>query len=164
MGFAMPMKKKNLPLIQIPGVYCRLVILVLLLLVALPGWPAQTIHVKNSAPITGTVLEDESSGDFLVVDIYSGVMSIPRKNVTRIEESSPYEESYARGMAGLQKRDWVNAALHFHNARQNAESNQLRNDAQLELHRAAEQLLAELKEGNPQDFSAELCQIGRAHV
>ena len=133
-------------------------ILLLLGLFSTAAQAAEVVKLTNGGTLTGRVLEEQSTADTLVIDLFSGnVMHIPRTTVLEITTSAAYVEHITEAEVLKESQRWIDAARKFHEAKESTEDENVRQRCSGEIDQIARTLYRELQNGNPNHLPLEDC-------
>ncbi len=138
------------------GVWC-LIFLLAALWAPSSGHSAQIIYLKTGSSVTGEIVSEESTGDYYIVDVYTGKIPILKSNVLRIVEGQEYLNAQSQAEALKNQKNWIKAALLYQKAGDSTEDPRIREQCLKEVEAICLELVNELKAGNPQEFALDQC-------
>ena len=118
---------------------------------------AQTIYLKSGGSVIGEIIEDKSTDDYYIVDVYTGEIPVKKSNVLRIVESQEYVDSRTQAEAMTQQRRWIKAALLYEKAMGSTDDPAIKKTCREAIESICIKVLDELNDGNPQNLDYQQC-------
>jgi len=129
-----------------------------------PAHATQIIYLKSGNSITGDIIEEESTGDYYIVNVFTGKIPVRKSNVARIMEGQVYVEAHAQAEAYQQRRQWISAALAYQKAINNTDDTGIQAEFRKQIETITLEILGELKQGNPQKLPLDQCLVVAQHA